>query len=138
MEQIKDFKLDKVRVEDILFVLTSDSDYEESRVIFVENYSDYGSYLLLDGGHCSCYGWSEVTWDATILTTDELKKLLPAWDKQEYGLEPEMAKLIRKHFVELGKGHGRQIQWFAQIAAAQGYNICGATQTIRNAKFAAR
>lgn len=30
---------------------------------------------IIEGGHCSCYGWAEVTWDGVGYGRDELLKL---------------------------------------------------------------
>ena len=102
MKQEKDFKLGCVPLEKVAIVLTSDADYEESRLIFVEDYPDYCEYLIVEGWHCSCYGWSDVAWDATFLDSRELGSLLLAWDKQTYGLESRMASMIRS-YLGLGR-----------------------------------
>lgn len=107
MKQEKDFKLECVPLEKVAVVLTSDADYEESRLIFVEDFPDYGEYLIVDGGHCSCYGWGDVTWDATFLNLRELGLLLLAWDKQSYGLEARMASMIRS-VLGLGANEAHQ------------------------------
>ena len=33
-------------------------------------------YVLVEGYHCSCYGFDETEWDCTKLTETELKKIL--------------------------------------------------------------
>ena len=98
MQQIQKFDIKSIPVEKIVFVLTSDIDYSMERIIFVEHWEDYGNYLILQGSHCSCYDFDEADWDATIVDEEELKKLLEGWDRQETGLEPQMAKLLRDYF----------------------------------------
>ncbi len=68
----------------VLFAATSERDYEMSRVILV----DVGNeFTVLFGGHCSCYGFDEVEWDATEYTEGELETLAPTWmgEGGEYG-----------------------------------------------------
>lgn len=61
----------------IICAAQSEPNYSESRQILIyggEN-SCEDKYILLDGGHCSCYGWPEVEWDAVEYTKDELLTL---------------------------------------------------------------
>lgn len=39
---------------------------------------EYDEYLLLEGGHCSCYDFDETDWHGTIYTKGELIKLAEA------------------------------------------------------------
>jgi hypothetical protein len=61
----------------IVVAKTSMPDYEMSRKILLEKLEglEYGEYVLLEGGHCSCYDFDETEWDATVYTTEELTKL---------------------------------------------------------------
>ena len=59
----------------------SEPDYSEERYILIyanddpHEYCAGEGYILIEGGHCSCYSWTEVSWSAVQYTTDELKKL---------------------------------------------------------------
>ena len=63
-----DFKTVKVDASTILFASTSDPDYEMNRIMLVEN--GYCNYIIVEGGHCSCYGFDETEWDAIEYTED--------------------------------------------------------------------
>ena len=69
------------------------------RTILVEDYPDYGEYTIISGGHCSCYGFDEVEWDAIQYSMDEVIKLAEGWLKNGYGSERIIAPLI-KGFLE--------------------------------------
>lgn len=58
----------------------SEPNWSEERYILIyagddpRTYCGEG-YILLEGGHCSCYDWDEVDWSAVKYTAAELKKL---------------------------------------------------------------
>lgn len=78
MRILPNFKLADVPLYKVLFAVTSEPDYEMSRILIVEDYPDYDDYAVVEG-HCSCYNWDETAWDATIYTKDELLKVLTNW-----------------------------------------------------------
>lgn len=53
-----------------------------SRLLILEDMPDAGGFVLVEGYHCSCYGFDDCCWDATELTLEELKKVLDQndWD----------------------------------------------------------
>ena len=64
----------------IVCAAQSEPDYSEDRQILLYggdegDYHGNGPFILLDGGHCSCYDWEEVEWDATEYDYDELVTL---------------------------------------------------------------
>ena len=64
----------------IICAAQSEPDYSEDRQILIyggerDEYHDRGPFIVLDGGHCSCYDWEEVEWFATEYTYDELMTL---------------------------------------------------------------
>lgn len=64
----------------IVCAAQSEPNYSEDRQILLygaerDSYHGNGPFVLLDGGHCSCYDWEEVEWDATEYTRDELMNL---------------------------------------------------------------
>ena len=61
----------------IICAAQSEPDYSEERYILIyagENVWD-DEYAVIEGGHCSCYGWNDVTWDGVGYGRDELLKL---------------------------------------------------------------
>ena len=64
----------------IVCAAQSQPDYSEDRQILLYggdegDYHNGGPFIVLDGGHCSCYDWEEVEWFATEYTRDELVTL---------------------------------------------------------------
>ena len=62
----------------IICAAQSEPDYSEDRQILIyggEHPDSEGLFILLDGGHCSCYDWEDVVWDATEYSRDELMSL---------------------------------------------------------------
>ena len=66
-----------IKLHNILFTTTSTEDYEMSRLILLERMpdTDYGEYVLIEGWHCSCYGFDDTEWEAIIFSREELDKL---------------------------------------------------------------
>lgn len=61
----------------IICAAQSEPDYSEDRQVLIyagENTWD-DEYMLLDGGHCSCFDWDEVDWNATVYSREELEAL---------------------------------------------------------------
>lgn len=61
----------------IICAAQSEPDYSEERYILIhagENTWD-DAYAVIEGGHCSCYGWNDVEWDSIEYTKEELLKL---------------------------------------------------------------
>ena len=75
MEQVKAPKA--IKTWRIVCAAQSEPNYSESRQILI--YAGDGArddrYMLLDGGHCSCFGWEDVSWDAVEYTEEELLSL---------------------------------------------------------------
>lgn len=69
-----------IKPHQILFTWTSYPDWEMERKILLEQVDglDYDEYLLLEGFHCSCYGFDDTKWEGIIYTKDELRKLANA------------------------------------------------------------
>ena len=61
----------------IICAAQSEPDYSESRQILIYAGEDTWErrYMLLDGGHCSCFDWEDVEWDAVEYTEEELLAL---------------------------------------------------------------
>jgi len=97
MKMETNFDMRRIPPWKILFVVTSDPAYEMSRIVLVENHPDSGDYVLIDGGHCSCYGFDETQWDATFLDRNELLKVFEGWIDHGLDLERQMADLAIRH-----------------------------------------
>lgn len=69
-----------IKPHQILVASTSEPDYEMYRQILLVDVDglEYGEYLLLEGGHCSCYDFDETDWHGTIYTKGEPIKLAEA------------------------------------------------------------
>lgn len=86
----------ELKPHNILFSWTSPQDYEMVRYMLIEDIDglDHNEYLLLEGGHCSCYGFDETDWDAIVYTKDELLKLANA----EYYYDNSFWIMVRDYF----------------------------------------
>lgn len=80
-----------IKVHNILFSTTTNEDYEMGRLILLERMPDteYDEYVLVEGWHCSCYGFDDTEWEAIIFTREELDKLNKA---KPYGYLREQLK----------------------------------------------
>lgn len=94
MKKIEGFKVEQVPFHKITIVATSMPDYEMNRVMLVEDYPDYQDFTVVQGGHCSCYGFDETQWEAMTYTKEEVVKLATGWQESRYGAEPIAAPLI--------------------------------------------
>ena len=89
-----DIKGKKIEPYNIVCAITSEPDYEMTRIILLEDMPDtnYNEYILMEGYHCSCYGFDETEWDCTQLTEEELKIIL---EQNAYGLRAELKNILR-------------------------------------------
>lgn len=94
MKKIDGFKIEQVPHSNIAIVVTSEPDYEMDRVMLVEDYPDYQDFTIVQGGHCSCYGFDEVQWEVITYTKEEAIKLATGWQESRYGAEPIAAPLM--------------------------------------------
>lgn len=87
-----------IKPHNIVFTGTSGRDYEMQRIILLEDIDglDHDEYLLLEGGHCSCYGFDETSWQATIYKLDELCKLAESHKDSDYEIT-EFWRMILKY-----------------------------------------
>lgn len=85
-----------VKLHNILFTNTIADGYEEQKYILLTDIEGiaYDEYLLLEGGHCSCYGFDETEWYATVYEEDELINLASA----EYNKKSLFWKMVKKYF----------------------------------------
>ena len=83
MEEIKPFKIEWIPQHSIAVAVTTEADYEMQRWILAENQPEYDQHTLVHGGHCSCFGFDDTEWEATIYEDDEFKALMQAWWRRD-------------------------------------------------------
>lgn len=80
MEKIKNFNFGWVPQHSIVVAVTTESDCcDMERYVLAEHQPEYGDYTLIRGGHCSCYDFDDVEWDAIVYSEEELIDLMAAW-----------------------------------------------------------
>lgn len=106
MEAI-DYKKLKLKFHNIVFAVTSNIDYDMNRWILLENVEGlkYDEYIILEGGHCSCYDFDDTEWEGMKYTKEELIKI--AKDRIErngwYREEKQFYQHIIDYFKEVSK-----------------------------------
>lgn len=100
MQKIPNFKIEDVPHHTILFAATEENDYDGDRTLIAEAWPEYGDYTVISGGHCSCYSFDGVEWEAIRYTRDELLKVALGWH-DSYGSESIVKPLILEY---LGQG----------------------------------
>ena len=94
MKQIQKFNVKEIPFTNIVFAITTNPDYEMERLLVLEDYPEDGKYLILEGYHCSCYGFDGTEWGATIVSPKEFLKLIENWNS---GLEATLKPLIKSY-----------------------------------------
>jgi len=84
-----DWKKLNIKPHNIVVAETSEPDWEMNRIILLE--LDPGIFVILEGGHCSCYGFDETEWEAIEYTEEEIKKLASA----DYNKESDFWKKVK-------------------------------------------
>lgn len=85
----------ELKPHNIIVACTSEIDYEMDRVMLINGIDGLnGEYLVLYGGHCSCFDFDETEWNATAYTKRELELLATA----PYNLKNDFWKMVRIHF----------------------------------------
>lgn len=61
----------------VICAAQSEPDYSEGRqmLLYAGENPFRDEYMVLDGGHCSCYDWQDVDFDAVVYSKEELDKL---------------------------------------------------------------
>ena len=71
----------KIDVWRVICASESTPFYDGSKLILIdanERYSSGESFILLDGYHCSCYGFEDTAFDCTAYSKAELRELVKA------------------------------------------------------------
>lgn len=91
--------MEKVNIKDypityanVVFAKTISDCYNEDRLIVID---DYPNFILAEGGHCSCYDFDEVQWEAIKYSREELEKLASAPYNKESTFWNGILKYIR-------------------------------------------
>lgn len=86
----------KIEAHNILFATTSERDYEMERLLLLEDMQDteYGEFILAEGGHCSCYNFDETEWDCIKVTKDELNKII---EQNDWGLRKRLKEFLSSY-----------------------------------------
>ena len=73
-----DLKLSNIKFHNIVLAITSKPDYEMWRYLLIEDLEDlrYDEYVVVEGYHCSCYGFDDTKWEAIKYTKNELLTLV--------------------------------------------------------------
>lgn len=84
-----------IKPHNIVFAWTSEPDYEMDRIMVLNNIEgiERDEYLVLGGGHCSCYDFDETSWDGTVYTKQELQSLANA----EYNKENLFWNMVNRY-----------------------------------------
>lgn len=86
----------KIELHNILFAITSERDYNMERLLLLEDMQDteYGEFILAEGGHCSCYDFDETEWDCIKVTKDELNKII---EQNDWGLRKRLKEFLSSY-----------------------------------------
>lgn len=86
----------KIELHNILFATTSERDYEMERLLLLKGMPDteYDEYVLVEGGHCSCYDFDETEWDCVKIKDDKLNKILK---QNNWGLRNRLKDFLKNY-----------------------------------------
>lgn len=101
MRKLENIKFDPkvLPFSQLLFAVTNDETYNADRCVVYENYPEYGEYTVIQGRHCSCYGFDDIEWDAMTYSADELRSLAQTWAEEQW--EPSLSKVARMLITHL-------------------------------------
>lgn len=81
-----------IKPHNIVTAYTSEPDYEMTRSILLQ--IDYCTFVVLEGYHCSCYGFDDTEWEAIQYTEGELRRIAHA----DYNESNKFWEEVRKSF----------------------------------------
>ena len=70
-------KKEKVKFHNVVIAITTKPNYDMSRWLLLEDLEDleWNEYVVVEGFHCSCYGFDDTNWEAIKCTEEELVKI---------------------------------------------------------------
>lgn len=100
MDKIENFSIDSAPLWAVHAALTHSQDYYERRLLLLENWPEYGGLTVIEGSHCSCYGFDDTEWDAMTYEPQELLQVIRGWHNNSYDdIEKEMAVIVWRLLV---------------------------------------
>lgn len=102
MQHINKFDWKGVLPHHIAFAFTAENnDMGMDRIFLLEGFPNYGHFTIVNGGHCSCYNFNEVKWDARVFKLEtehgELKAILQKWFDDGLPIEQNFARTVIKY-----------------------------------------
>ena len=84
-------KLNDIKIHNIVYAVTTPNDYSMGRWLLLEDMPDtkYNEYVIVEGFHCSCYGFDDTKWEAIKYEKDELIKLAKIKANEDYWYKEE-------------------------------------------------
>lgn len=96
-----ELKTSNVKFHNIVIAITSEPAYEMDRWLLLEDLEDlkWDEYVVVEGGHCSCYDFDDTLWDAIKYTKDELLKIAESRISEShwYKEEKEFYRLVKEY-----------------------------------------
>ena len=99
MEEYKLKNKTDIKMHNVVFATTSSAlGWKMERLLLLEDMPDtkIDEYVLVEGEHCSCYGFDDTDWWCIKLTEEELDELLENADKSE-GLRKELKEFWSRY-----------------------------------------
>lgn len=97
MKNILKADLKTIPFDRIVTVVTDERAYEMSRIVYVENWPAYDDHTIVEGSHCSCYGFDDTEWTGMSYTTAEMKGVATGWLTKGAALEREIAPFVLRN-----------------------------------------
>lgn len=91
--------LASIPVDRIVAIVTSAPEYSMSRLIYVEDWPNFGDHTIIEGSHCSCFGFDDTRWDGTVYTLEELRSIAGKWAMDGVETEKDIAPFIRRNLA---------------------------------------
>ena len=104
MRELLDNEIDpkEIPLSDIILSYTNDKAYDAERGFLIDTWSYVdvkAGYVIVEGEHCSCYGFDNVKWNMTAYEPSELVKVSKGRIEEGY-YNPEFWKMVLKYLEE--------------------------------------
>lgn len=69
-----ELKKENIKFHNIALSLTNSECFEAERFLLLEDLNDikYNEFVVVEGYHCSCYGFDDCKWEAVLYSVSEL------------------------------------------------------------------